>query len=122
MMCYFIPRTNWSNIESNYFMHSIIVRNLPYYTNVTVTITFVNQVTLRRTFFLFPPKKYPQKSSAIFQVNLYVFVMHTEISNRTHKLYNVKQSAIFQDKLFAILYGGMNHFHRHWNKRMLTIM
>ncbi len=47
-MCYFVARTNWSNIESNYFMHSIIVRNLPYYTNVTITVTFINQVTLGR--------------------------------------------------------------------------
>jgi hypothetical protein len=121
-MCYFVPRTNWSNIESNYFMHSIIVRNLPYYTNGMITVTFVNQVTLSCTFFLFLPKNYPQKSGAIFQVDLYVFVMHTEIPNCTHKLHHVKQLAVFQDKLFAILYGGMNHFHRHWNKRMLTIM
>ncbi len=103
-------------------MHSIIVRNLPYYTNVMITVTFVNQVTLSRTFFLFPQKNYPQKSGAIFQVNLYVFVKHTKIPNRTHKLHYVKRLAIFQDEPFAILYGGMNHFHRHWNKRMLTIM
>ncbi len=122
MMCYFIARTNWSNIESNYFMHSIIVRNLPYYTNVTITVTFVNQVTLGHTFFLFPPKNYPQKSGAIFQVDLYMFVMRMEISNRTHKLHRVKRSAVFQDEPFATLYGRMNHFHRHWNKRMLTIM
>ncbi len=121
-MCYFVPRTNWSNIESNYFMHSIIVRNLPYYTNVMITVTFVNQVTLGRTFLLFPLKNYPQKSGAIFQVHLYVFVMHTEIPNGTHKLHHVKRSAIFQDKPFTIPYGGMNHFHRHWNKRMLANM
>ncbi len=103
-------------------MHSIIVRNLPYYTNVTITVTFVNQVTLGRTFFLFPPKNYPQNSGAIFQVDLYVFIMHTEISNGTHKLHHVKRLAVFQDEPFAIPYGGMNHFHRHWNKRVLTIM
>ncbi len=84
--------------------------------------SFVNQVTLGRTFFLFPPKNCSQKSGAIFQVNLYVFVMHTEIPNDTHKLHHVKRLAVFQDKLFAIPYGRMNHFHRHWNKRMLTIM
>jgi hypothetical protein len=103
-------------------MHSTIVRNLSYYANVTINVTFVNQVTLSSTFFLFPPKKYAQKSGAIFQINLYVFVMHTEVPNHTHKLHHVKQSAVFQDKPFAILYGRMNHFHHHLNKRMLTIM
>ncbi len=62
MMCNIIARTNWSNIESNYFMHSIIVRNLPYYMNVMITVTFINQVTLGHTFFLFLPKNYPQKA------------------------------------------------------------
>ncbi len=103
-------------------MHSIIVRNLPYYTNITISVTYVNQVTLGCTFFLFPPKKYPQKSGAIFQVDLYVFAMCTEIPNGTHKLHHVKQSAVFQDEPFTFPYGGMNHFYRHWNKRMLTIM
>ncbi len=42
MMCNFVARTNWSNIESNYFMHTIIVFNLPYDTNVPITVTFVN--------------------------------------------------------------------------------
>ncbi len=68
MMCYFVPRTNWSNIESIYFMHSIIVPNLPYYTNVTITVTFVNQVTLSHTFLLFLPKntrKSPVPSSKL---------------------------------------------------------
>ncbi len=91
-------------------MHSIIVHNLPYYMNVTITVTFVNQVTLSCTLFLFPPRNYPQKSSAIVQVDLYVLVMHTEIPNRTHKLHHVKRSAVFQDELFAFLYSGMNHF------------
>ena len=122
MMCNFIARTNWSNIKSNYFMHPIIVLNLPYYTNVTVTISFVNQVTLSRTFLLFLPENYPHKSGAIFQVDLYVFDVHTEIPNGTHKLHHVKQLAVFQDELFTIPYGGMNHLHQHWNKRMLTIM
>ncbi len=122
-MCYFVARTNWSNIESNYFMHSIIVLNLPYYTNVTITVTFVfNQVTLSRTFLLFLPENYPHKSAAIFQVDLYVFEIHTKIPNGTHKLHHVKWSAIFQDKLFAIPYSRMHHFHRHWNKCMLTMI
>ncbi len=103
-------------------MHSIIVCNLSYYTNVTITVTFVNQVTLGHTFFVFPQKNYRQKSGAIFQVDLYVFVMHTEIPNGTHKLHHVKQSAVFQDEPFTILYGEMNHFHPHWNKGMFTIM
>ncbi len=64
-MCNFVARTNWSNIESNYFMHSIIVLNLPYYMNVIITVTFVNQVTLSCTFLLFLPENYPHKSSAI---------------------------------------------------------
>ncbi len=122
MMCYFVARTNWSNIESNYFMHSIIVLNLPYYTNVTTTITFINQVMLSRTFLLFPQENYPHKSGAIFQVNLYLFDVHTKISNGSHKLHHVKRSAVFQDKPFAILYGGMNHFHCHRNKCMLAII
>jgi hypothetical protein len=87
-----------------------------------ITVTFVNQVTLVRAFFLFPPKNYPQKSGAIFQVDLCVFVMHSKNSNGTHKLHHVKRLAVFQDKPFAIPYGGMNHFHCHWNERMLTIM
>ncbi len=122
MMCYFVARTNWSNVKSNYFMHPIIVLNLPYYTNVTITVTFINQVTLSCTFLLFPPENYPHKSSAIFQVDLYVFDVHMEIPNGTHKLHHVKQSAVFQDKPFAIPYSRMNHFHHHWNKCMLTII
>ncbi len=49
-------------------MHSITVCNLPYYTNVMITVTFVNQVTLGRTFFLFPQKnirKSPVPSSKL---------------------------------------------------------
>ncbi len=123
MMCNFVARTNWSNIKSNYFMHLIIVFNLPYYTNVTNTITFVNQVTLSCTFLLFPPENYPHKSGTIIQINLYVFYMHTEISNGTRKLfYHVKWSAVFLNEPFAIPYGRMNHLHRHWNKCMLTII
>jgi hypothetical protein len=122
MMCFFVARTNWSNIESNYFMHSIIVLNLPYYTNVTITVTFVNQVMLSRTFLRFPRENYPHKSGAIFQVDLYVFDVHTKIPNGTHKLHHVKRLAVFQDKPFAIPYGRMNHFHCHWNKCMFIII
>jgi hypothetical protein len=124
MMCYFVARTNWLNIKSNYFMHSIIVLNLPYNTNVMITVTFVNQVTLSHTFLLFPPDNYhyPHKSGAIFQVDLYVFDMHTKIPNGTHKLHHVKRLAVFQDKPFTIPYGGMNHLHCYWNKRMLAII
>ncbi len=122
MMCNFVARTNWSNIKSNYFMHTTIVFNLPYDTNLTITITFINQVTLSRTFLLFSPGNYLHKSSAIFQINLYVFDIHTDIPNSTHKLHHVKWSAIFQNKPFTIPYGRINHLCCHWNKRMLTIV
>ncbi len=122
MLCNFVARTNWSNIESNYFMHTIIVFNLPYDTNVPITVTFVNQVKLSRTFLLFLPENYLHKSGAIFQINLYVFDIHTENPNGTHKLHHVKRPAVFQNKLFTIPYGRMNHLCHHWNKRMLTIV
>ncbi len=64
----------------------------------------------------------PAIPGVIFQVDLYVFDVHTQIPNGTHKLHHVKRSAIFQDKPFAIPYGRMNHFHHHWNKCMLTII
>ncbi len=35
MMCDFIARTNLSNTESNYFVHTIIIFDLSYYTNIT---------------------------------------------------------------------------------------
>jgi hypothetical protein len=60
-----------------------------------ISVTFINQVTLGRTFFLFQPKNYPQKSGAIFQVDLYVFVVRTEVPNGTHKLHHVKRLALF---------------------------
>ncbi len=122
MMGNFVARTNRSNIKSNYFVHTIIVFDLPYYTNVTITVTFVNQVTLCRAFVLFSPENYPQKSGAIFHINLYVFYIHTEIPNSTNKLNHVKRLAVFQNEPFAILYGKMNHLCRHWNKHMLTIV
>jgi hypothetical protein len=122
MMCNFVARTNWSNIESNYFMHTKIVFNLPYDTNVMITVTFINQVMLSHTFLLLSPENYPHKSSAIFQINVYVFDIHMEIPNSTHKLHHVKQVAVFQNEPFTIPYGRINHLCRHWNKRMLTIV
>ncbi len=55
MMCDFISRTNWSNIESNYCVHTIIIFNLSYYTNITIIVTFMDQAILCRAFFFFPP-------------------------------------------------------------------
>ncbi len=76
MMCDFIARTNWSNIESNYFVDTIIIFNLSYYTNVIITVTFVNQATLYCAFFFFSPENYPHKSGAILHINLYMFNIH----------------------------------------------
>jgi hypothetical protein len=73
-MCNFVARTNRSNIESNYFLYTIIVFDLPNYTNVTITSTFINQVVLCHTFVLFLPENDPHKSGAIFQIDLYVFL------------------------------------------------
>ncbi len=95
---------------------------LSYYTNITITVTFVNQVTLCRAFFFFPPKYYLHKSRTIFHIDLYVFNIHTEISNSTNELNHVKRSAVFQNKPFWIPFGRMIHLCRHWNKRMLTIV
>ncbi len=36
MMEDFIARTNWLNIKSNYFVNTIIIFNLSYYTNITM--------------------------------------------------------------------------------------
>ncbi len=122
MMCNFVAGTNRLNTKSNYFVHTIIVFDLPYYTNVTITVTFVNQVTLCRAFVLFSPMNYPHKSGAIIHINLYLFYIHTEIPNGTNKLNHVKWLAVFQNEPFTIPYGRMNHLCRHWNKRMLTIV
>ncbi len=73
MMCDFITRTNWSNIESNYFVHTMIIFDLSYYTNIMITVTFVNQVMLCRTFSFFSPENFPHRSGAIFHIDLYVF-------------------------------------------------
>ncbi len=79
-------------------------------------------MTLSHTFQLFLPENYLHKSSAIFQIDLYVFDIYTEIPNSTHKLHHVKQSAVFQNEPFTISYGRINHLRHNWNKRMLTIV
>jgi hypothetical protein len=122
MMCDFIARTNWSNIESNYFVDTIIIFDLSYYTNITITVTFVKQAMLCQAFSFVSPENYPLKSGAIFHIDLYEFIIPMEIPNSTKKLYHVKRPAIFQNKPFQILYGRMNHLCCHWNKRMLTIV
>ncbi len=95
MMCDFIARTNSSNIKSNYLMDTIIIFDLSYYTNITFTVTFVNQVMLCHAFFFFSPENYPHKSDAILHINLYMFNIHTEIPNHTNKLNHVKRLAVF---------------------------
>jgi hypothetical protein len=122
MMCDFIARTNWSNIESNYFVDTIIIFDLSYYMNVTITVTFMNNLTLCRAFFLFFPKYNPHKSHTIFHINLYLFNIHMEIPNGTIKLNHVKRLAVFQNKPFRIPYGRMNHPCHDWNKCTLTIV
>jgi hypothetical protein len=42
-------------------------------------------------------ENYPHKSSAIFHIDLYVFIIPTEIPNGTNKLYHVKRPAVFQN-------------------------
>ncbi len=122
MMCDFVARTNWSNTKSNYFMNTIIIFNLSYYMNITITITFVNQPMLCRVFFIFPPENYPHKSHAIFHINLYILSIHTEVSNSTNKLNLMKQLAIFQNKPLAFGDSRMNHLCPYWDKCMLTIV
>ncbi len=122
MMCDFIARTNWSNIKSNYFVHTIIIYDLSYYTNIMITVTFMNHLMLCCAFFLFFPKYHPHKSCTIFHINLYVFYIHTEIPNGTNKLNHVKWLAVFQNEPFGIPYSRMNHLCHDWNKRMLTIV
>jgi hypothetical protein len=113
-MCDFIARTNSSNNEGNYFVDTIIIFDLSYYTNITITVTFMNHLTLCRAFFLFFPKCYPHKSYTIFHI--------TKIPSGTNKLNHVKWSAIFQNKPFGIPYGRMNHLCCDWNKHVLTIV
>ncbi len=98
----FVARTNLSNIESNYFVDTIIIFNLSYYTNITITVAFVKQPTLFNAFLFFPPKYYPHKSCTIFHINLYVLNIHMEIPNGTNKLNHVKWSAVFQNEPLGI--------------------
>ncbi len=121
MICNFIARTNWSNIKSNYFVNTIIIFNLSYYTNITITVTFVKQAMLCRAFSFVSHENYPHKSGAIFHINLYIISIHTEVPNSTNELNHVKRSAVFQNKPFAFPDSRMNHLCHYWNKRMSTI-
>ncbi len=121
-MCDFVARTNWLNIKINYFVDTIIIFDLSYYTNITITVTFAQQAILCRAFSFVSPENYPYKSGAIFHINLYVFIIPTEVPNGTYKLYHVKRPADFQNEPFRIPYSRMNHLCRDWNKRMLTIV
>jgi hypothetical protein len=100
MMCDFIARTNWLNIESKYFVHTIIIFNLSYNTNIMMTVTFVNHLTLCRELFFFSPKYYLHKSRTIFHISLYILSIYTEVSHGINKLYHVKRLAIFQNEPF----------------------
>jgi hypothetical protein len=122
MMCDFVSRTNWLKIESNYFVDTVIIFDLSYYTNITITVLFVKQAMLCRAFSFVSRENYPHKSCAIFHTNLYVFNIRSEIPNSTNKLNHVKQPAVFQNKPFWIPYSRMNHLFRDWNKHMLTII
>ncbi len=77
-----------------------MIFDLSYYTNIMITVAFVNQVTLCHAFCFFPSKYYSHKSCIIFHIDLYVFNNHTEIPNGTNKLNHVKQVTIFQNKPF----------------------
>ncbi len=118
----YLARTNWLNIESNHFMNTIIIFNLSYYTNIMITVTFMNHLMLCRAFLFFSPKYHPPKSCTIFHIIFYVCNILTEVSNGTNKLDHVKQSAIFQNKPFAFPDSRMNHLCCYWNKCMLTIV
>ncbi len=122
MMCDFVDRTNWSNTKSNYFVNTIIIFDLSYYTNITITVTFVNQMTLCCAFSFFLPENYPHKSGAIFHINLYILSIHIEVPNSTNEHNHVKRSAVFQNKPFAFPDSRMNHLCHYWNKCMLTIV
>ncbi len=122
MMCDFIARTKWSNVESNYFVDTIIIFDLFYYTNIMITVTFVKQAMLCHAFSFVSPENYPHKSGTIFYNNLYMFNIPMEIPNGTNKLNHVKRPAVFQNKPFQIPYGRMNHLCRNWNMHMLTIV
>jgi hypothetical protein len=95
MMCDLITQTNLPNIKSNYFVNTIIIFNFSYYTNISLTVTFVNHLTLRRAFLCFSPKNYLHKSCTIFHIDLYVFNIPMEVPNGTNKLNHVKRLAVF---------------------------
>ncbi len=122
MMCDFVARTNWSNIESNYFVNTIKIFNLSYYTNIKITVTFVIQPTLCHAFFFFSPENYPHKSHAIFHSDFYILSIDSEVSNSTNKLSHMRRSVIFQNKPLAFGDSRMNHLCHYWDKRMLTIV
>jgi hypothetical protein len=122
-MCDFVTRTNRSNIKSNYFVNTIIILNLSYYMNITITmITFVNQLMLCLAFIFFRPKNYLHKSRFIFHINHYILNIHTEVPKSTNKLYHMKWLTVFQNKPFAFQDTGMNHLCHYWDKHMLTIV
>jgi hypothetical protein len=121
VMCDFIARTNWSNMECYYFVDTIIIFDHSYYTNIMITVTFVNHPMLCRAF-LFHPMYYLHKSQTIFHIDVYILSIHTEVPNSTSKLNHVKWSAIYQNKPFAFPHGRMNHHCRYWYKGMLTIV
>jgi hypothetical protein len=122
MMCDFVARTNWSNIKSNYLVNTIIIFNLSFYTNIAITVTFVNHLMLCRAFLFFSPKYHLHKSCTIFHIDLYLFNILTEVSNSTNKFNHVKWMAVLKKKTFRIPYGTINHPCRDWNERMLTII
>jgi hypothetical protein len=122
MMFGFVTSINWSNTKNNYFVNTIVIFNLSYYTNVTITNTFINQLMLCRAFLFFPPENYLHKSGAIFHINLYILSIYAEVPNGTNKLNHVKRLAVFQNKPFVFPHGRMNHLCHYWNKRMLTIV
>ncbi len=121
VMCDFIARTNWSNMESYYFMDTIIIFDHSYYLNIMITVTFVNHPTLCCAFF-FHPTYYPHKSCTIFHTDVYILSIHTEVPNSTSKLNHMKWLAIYQNKPFAFPHGRMNQLCHYCYKGMLTIV
>ncbi len=117
-----LPELTGRTSKAIFFVHTIIIFGLTYYTNITITVTFVNQMTLCCAFLFFSPQNYPHKSGAIFHIHLYVFNIHTEIPNGTNKLNHMKRSAIFLNEPFGNPYGRMNHLCCHWNKCMLPLV
>ncbi len=75
-MCGLIARTNWSNIKSNYFVHTVIIFNLSYYTNIMITFTFVNQPTLHPAFFFFL-QRIPRRNPVPSSTSICTYLVHT---------------------------------------------